>query len=115
MLEPSLTCATVGGVAAYGICGGAGSRSRARARRRHHLRPSLTSGEAEICARGRAQRQVRWRFAPKGWSASLVVLDVPSGGWQAACVDSGRSVIMLLRLDVTTALLVTLLLCLYVG
>jgi hypothetical protein len=52
MVEPSLTCATVGGVAAYGIRGGAGSQSGARARRRRHPRLSPASGEAEICARG---------------------------------------------------------------
>ena len=34
-----------------------------------------------------------------------VVLGVPSGGWKAACVHSGESVIMLLRLDATFVLL----------
>jgi hypothetical protein len=52
MVEPSLTCATVGGVAAYGIHGGAGSQGRARARRRRHLRASSASGETEITHEG---------------------------------------------------------------
>jgi hypothetical protein len=79
MVEPSLTCDTVGRVAACGIHGGTGSRSRAWARWRHHPRPSSTVGEMEICAQGRAQRWVRQRFAPEGWSASPIVLDVPLG------------------------------------
>jgi hypothetical protein len=53
MVESSLMCATVGGVAAYGIHGGAGSRSQARARRRHHLRLSSASSETEIAPEGK--------------------------------------------------------------
>jgi hypothetical protein len=52
MVEPSLTFAIVGGVAACGIRGGAGSRSRAQARRRHHPRPSSASGETKIAPEG---------------------------------------------------------------
>jgi hypothetical protein len=52
MVEPSMTCTTVDGVAACGIRGGTGSRSRVRARKRNYPRPSSASGKAEICARG---------------------------------------------------------------
>jgi hypothetical protein len=52
MVEPSLTCATVGGVAARGIHGGAGSRGRARARHRYDPRSSSASGETEIAPEG---------------------------------------------------------------
>jgi hypothetical protein len=78
MVELSLTCATVGGVVACGIRGGAGSRcelgqgedgTRGRgqrwARRRLHPRASPASGEVEICAQGPV--------------CSSVVLCVPSG------------------------------------
>ena len=45
MVESFLTCATVDGVVAYGIRGGAGSQGRARARQRQHPRASPMSGE----------------------------------------------------------------------
>jgi hypothetical protein len=64
MVELSLTCAIVGEVVAYEIRGGAGSRGRARARRRRYLRASLASGGAEFCTRGPI--------------CSFVVLGVPS-------------------------------------
>jgi hypothetical protein len=53
MVEPSLTCATVGGVVPYGIRGGAGNRGRAQARRRQHPRASSASGETKIVPEGK--------------------------------------------------------------
>jgi hypothetical protein len=53
MVELFLTCATIGGVVACGICGGAGSRGRALARRRQHPRMSTASGETEIAPKGK--------------------------------------------------------------
>jgi hypothetical protein len=47
-LSHPLTCAIVGGVAAHGIRGGAGSRGRARARQRNHPRLNSASNETEI-------------------------------------------------------------------
>jgi hypothetical protein len=52
LVEPSLTCATVDGVAAYGIRCGAGSRGRARVRRRNRPRATLGVGRDGDCARG---------------------------------------------------------------
>jgi hypothetical protein len=46
----SKTCATVDGVVSCGICGGAGSR--ARARRSFALRVSSASGETEFAPEG---------------------------------------------------------------
>jgi hypothetical protein len=45
MVELSLTCATVGGVVACGISGGAGTRSRDQARRRRYPRASPALSE----------------------------------------------------------------------
>jgi hypothetical protein len=47
MAKPFLTCATVDGVASCGIHGGAGSRSRARARQDLYPRASSASGVTE--------------------------------------------------------------------
>jgi hypothetical protein len=49
-------CATVRGVAARGIHGGASRRGRARARRRNHSSPNLASGETEIGFEGQTRR-----------------------------------------------------------
>jgi hypothetical protein len=56
------------------------------------LRPraSPTSGEAEICALGPVCFSCRIRC--------------PIGGWQAVCVHSGGSVIMLLHMDMIVVL-----------
>jgi hypothetical protein len=122
-LSHPLTCATIGGVVARRTCGGAGSRGRAWARRRNHPRlnsasgvmeitpeaelsvgqggslcprSGLSVGEAEICARGPVCFTCR--------------IDVPSGGWQAACTYYSGGVIMLLHSDLTNVLLTTVLL-----
>jgi hypothetical protein len=70
----------------------------------------LSVSETEIAPEGRIQHQARQRFAPEGWSASPVVLNVPTGdGSRRACTIAG-GVIMLLRLDMSVVLLSTMLL-----
>jgi hypothetical protein len=72
--------------------GGDITRGRAQRRARRRLRPraSPTSGEAEICALGPVCFSCRIRC--------------PIGGWQAVCVHSGGSVIMLLHMDMIVVL-----------
>jgi hypothetical protein len=59
-VESFLTCAIVDRVVSYGIRGGAGSRYRARARRKRYTGSSLASGKAEFVPKGRSALLSYW-------------------------------------------------------
>jgi hypothetical protein len=105
LIEPSLTCATIGGVAACVIRGGEGGRGQAWARRRNHPEAELSGGRDGDCARGQTQRRARRRFASEGRFCFSCRIRCPIG-WQAACVYSIWGVIMLLCPDMPAVLFI---------